>query len=233
MAAKSSDLVDETSGVNFQIEGHADVPTQGVKDQWEPEVLDGSPSHLPSWSLAKRLLSSHPNMKYCLEICVTLTKELGAVPLPSHSLMAPFVEDMLCDARTGLTKAVVTGPGRVVLFNRRHSVGEGLTADQARDAAFLLTGAEMCIGKLAYLATDPMTIQEGKRAIVQAVTDCLVKVRGPGCPRLNPPAESTCHPIDPLEARNITGIGWTKGLNHLSSLHLPQTVGLRATGVHY
>ena len=30
--------------------------------------------------------------------------------------MAPLVEDMLQEARTGLTKAVVVGPGRAVLF---------------------------------------------------------------------------------------------------------------------
>ena len=41
------------------------------------------------------------------------------------------------------------------------------------------------------------------------------------------------HPIDPLEAENITGGGETKDLNHFSSLHLPQTVDLRVTGVHY
>ena len=41
------------------------------------------------------------------------------------------------------------------------------------------------------------------------------------------------HPIGPLEDGSIIGIRETKGLNHLSSLHLPQTVGLRATGVHF
>ena len=50
--------------------------------------------------------------------------------------------------------------------------GRVLTTDEARDAAFLLTGAGMWVGKLAYLATDPMTIQEGKRAIAQAMSDC-------------------------------------------------------------
>ena len=64
-------------------------------------------------------------------------------------------------------------------------MGEGLTADEARDAAFLLTGASMWVGKSAYLATDPMTIQEGKRAIAQAITDHQVKARGPGCPHVN------------------------------------------------
>ena len=43
--------------------------------------------------------------------------------------------------------------------------------DEARDAAFLLTGAGTWVGKLAYLTTDSMTIQEGKRAIAQAISD--------------------------------------------------------------
>ena len=42
------------------------------------------------------------------------------------------------------------------------SMGEGLTADKARDAAFLLTGAGTWVGKSAYLAADPMKIQEGR-----------------------------------------------------------------------
>ena len=75
--------------------------------------------------------------------------------------MAPLVEDMLHDVRIGLTEAVVTGPGRVVLFYGRHSLGEGLTTDEARDATFLLTGVGMWIGKPAYLSANPMTIQEG------------------------------------------------------------------------
>ena len=74
--------------------------------------------------------------------------------------MAPLVVDMLLDIRTSLTKAVMTGPGRAVLFYGRCSLGEGLTADQARDAAFLLTGAGTWVRKLAYLAANPMTIQE-------------------------------------------------------------------------
>ena len=75
--------------------------------------------------------------------------------------MAPLVEDMLHDIRTRLAKAVVTHPGRAVLFYGGHSMGEDLTADEARDAAFLLTGAGMWVGKSTYLAADPMTIQEG------------------------------------------------------------------------
>ena len=171
MAAKSSDLVDEMSGANLQTEGYADVTPQSVKDLQEPEGSDSSPSNLPSWSPARRPPSSCLNTRHCLEIHVTLTEELGAVPPPSHSWMAPLMEDMLHDARTRLNKAVVIGPGRAVLFYGRCSVGKGLTVDEARDATFLLTGVGTWVGKLAYLATDPMTIQEGRRAIAQAITD--------------------------------------------------------------
>ena len=48
MAAKLSDLVDEMSGANLQMEGHVDVPSQSAKDLWESEALGSSPSCLPS-----------------------------------------------------------------------------------------------------------------------------------------------------------------------------------------
>ena len=41
------------------------------------------------------------------------------------------------------------------------------------------------------------------------------------------------HPISPQDAENVIDVGETKGLNHLSSPHLPQTVGLRVTRVCY
>ena len=116
-------------------------------------------------------------------------EELRAIPPPSHSWMTPLVEDMLHDTRTGLNKAVVTSPGRAVLFYGRCSMGEGLTADKARDATFLLTGEGTWVGKSAYLTSDAMTIQEGTRAIAQAVTDCGVKAREPRHPHVNPLAQ--------------------------------------------
>ena len=137
-----------------------DVPSQSAKDLWESEASGSSPSPSPSWSQARRLPSSHPNTRHCLEIHVTLTEELGAVPPSSHSGMAPLVKDMLHDVRIGLTKMVVTGPGKAVIFYRRHSLGEGHTTDEARDATFLLTGVGSWVGKPAYLSTNPMTIQE-------------------------------------------------------------------------
>ena len=196
-------------------------------------------------------------MKHCLEICVTWTEELGAVPPPSHSWTAPLVQDMLCDARTGFTEAVVIGPGRAVLFYGRHSMAEALTTDDAIDAAFLLTGAGMWIGKLAYLAADPMTIQEGRRAIAQAISDCIKLrwgeqdipgwIHWPNNPSGLIPQEVplwrmhlgmvvliiNCHLIGPQEAENVIDVGETKGTNHLGSPHLPWMVGLRATRVCY
>ena len=116
---------------------------------------------------------------------MTLTDELGDVPPPSHSWMAPVVEDMLQEDRAGLTEAVVTGPGREILFYGRCSMGESLRTDEARNAEVLLTGA----GKSAHLTANPMTIQEGKRANAQSVSDNRVKVRGPGHPQANLPAQ--------------------------------------------
>ena len=81
----------------------------------------------------------------------------------------------LHDAGTALAEAVVTGQGRVVLFYGRHSMGEGLTTDEARDAAFLLTGAGTWVGKSAYLTTDPMTIQEVEGPLLKLYQ--IVKLR--------------------------------------------------------
>ena len=185
MAATSSVLVDEMSGANLQMESHTDMPPQSANGIQEFEASDSSPSCSLSWSLASRLLSSCPNTRHCLEIHVTLTEELGAVPPPSHSWTAPLLEDMLHDARTGLTEVVVIGPGRAVLLYGKCSMGERMMVDKARDATFLLTGAGMWVWKSTYLTTDPMTIQEGRWAIAQAVTDCQVKAWGPRHPHIN------------------------------------------------
>ena len=185
MAAKLSNLAEEMSGASLQADGQKEEPTQDAKDLWESEEDDSSPSCSPLWSPAQRPPSGHPNTKYCLEIQVTLTEELGSIPPPSHSWMAPLVEDMLQEARTGLTEAVVIGPGRAILFYGRHSLGVGLKVDKVRDGTFLLTGAGTWVRKSAYLTANPMTIPEGKRAIAQAVSDNRVKARGPGHPHVN------------------------------------------------
>ena len=78
---------------------------------------------------------------------MTLAEETGVVPPPSHAWTVPLVEDILHYARTGLTKAMVTGPGRAVLLYGRHSLGEGLSPDESRDAAFVFTGVGTWVGK--------------------------------------------------------------------------------------
>ena len=77
---------------------------------------------------------------------------------------------------------MVIGPGGAILFYGRRSLGEGLKADEVRDATLLLTGAGTWVGKSVYLTANPMTIPEGKMAIVQAVSDNRVKARGLGHP---------------------------------------------------
>ena len=96
---------------------------------------------------------------------------------PPHAWTAPVVEDMLQDTRIGLTEAVVIGPGKVILFYGRRSMGEGLKVDEARDAAFLITGSGMWVGKPTYLTANPMMLLEGKRAITHTVSDQRVKAK--------------------------------------------------------
>ena len=174
---------------NLQADGLLERQAQGAVDQWETEEEDNSPHNSPMWSPVQRLPTGCLNTNYCLEIRVTLTDELEDTPPLSHAWTSPVVEDMLQEVRAGLMEAVVIGPGRVILFYGRCSMGEGLKADEARDATFLLTGAGMWVGKLAYLTANPMTLQEGKRAITQVVSDHRVKARGPGYPRVNPLAK--------------------------------------------
>ena len=256
MAAKLSDSGDKTSEANLQVDCQAENPAQGAADWWEMGEEDGSPPHSLTLSLVQRPPLGCLNTEHCLEIQVTLTDELGDIPPPPHAWMASLVEDMLQEARAGLTEAVVIGPGKAILFYGRCSMGEGLKADKAKDAAFLLTGAGMWVGMLAYLTADPMTIQEGRRAIAQTIWDNRVKVRGPGCPRVNllaqqplkfntprasPPGDvpytavlmMNDHPNCLLEAEGIIGDERTSDLSHPSFLSLPQTMVVKVIEVQY
>ena len=170
------------SEANLQADGLVEKSAQEAADWWESEQEDSSPLTCQHGPPVQRPPAGCLNMNYCLEIQGTLTDELGDAPPPLHTWTAPVVEDMLQEMRAGLTEAVIIGPGRAILFLGRCSMGEGLKVDEVRDAAFLLTGARTWIGKLAYLTTDLMTLQEGKRAIAQAISDHRVKPRGPGCP---------------------------------------------------
>ena len=58
------------------------------------------------------------------------------------------------------------------------------------------------VEKATYLTTDPMTIQEGKGAVAQAISDNRVKARVPGHPCANPPTQQpfqfNAHRASPL-----------------------------------
>ena len=133
-------------------------------------------------------------------------------------------------------------------------MAEGLKVDKARDATFLLTGAGTWVGKLAYLTANPMTIQEGKRTIAQAIMDNRVNARGPGCPWVNLLAQQPLslipqglphlgmcpetmilmtnkHPDGLSEAEGIIGDKGTSNLSHPDSLPHPQTAVLKVIGV--
>ena len=135
-------------------------------------------------------------------------------------------------------------------------MGEGLQADKARDATFLLTGAGTWMGKLAYLTAHPMTIHEGRRAIAQAVSDNRVKARRPRCPHVNllahqpfcftPLRNSLCRGCQEmmaliiplqltghLEAVYAVDDRETIGPSCLGFLCLLQTMALRVIGVRY
>ena len=64
-----------------------------------------------------------------------------------------------------------------------------------------------------------MTIQEGRRTIAQAVTDCWVKERGPGHPHVNLPAQTTLPVWSPKRFPSEGCVwGWWFWLSTITSL---------------
>ena len=156
MAANTTDRGDNMTEVNLQADGLMEEPAQRAANWRETEEEDSSPPNLPTWFPVQRPPMGHLNMNYCLSIQATLTNEMGDMPPPLHAWTVSVVEDMLRETRAGLTEAVIIGPGRAILFYGRHSMGEGLKVDEARDTAFLLTSAGTWVGKSAYLTANPM-----------------------------------------------------------------------------
>ena len=120
-----SDRGDNITEANLQADGLREEPAQGAVKRQEMEEGDSSPHNSPMWSPVQSLPAGRFNMNYCLSIEVTLTNELGDVPPPTHSWTTPVIEDMLQETRAGLMEAVVVGPGKAILFYRRHSLGRG------------------------------------------------------------------------------------------------------------
>ena len=65
-----------------------------------------------------------------------------------------------------------------------------------------------------------MTIQEGRRAIAQAIMDCQVKARGPGYPHVNLPAQQSFR-FDPLRGSPVKDASGDGGSDHQPSPHRP------------
>ena len=95
---------------------------------------------------------------------------------------------MLWDGKSGLTEAVVMGPGWAILFYRRWSLGEGFSLGKAWDAMFTLSKAISCVGKQVQLNTNVKSLRECWQLFAQAITKWCVEARGPGCPHSHLPA---------------------------------------------
>ena len=77
---------------------------------------------------------------------------------------------MVQDGKSGLTEAVVTGPGWAILFYGQQSLGEGLSLGKMWDTAFMLSGAIGWVGKQAQLDTNPVSLGEGQWFMAQTIT---------------------------------------------------------------
>ena len=116
MATKSSDLGDQRTGASIQTGGHTLTPLSGQHGPEETEAFGGTPSHSPSQSPVRKPTPDCPGTQYCLEIQVISTEDGGSTPPPLCAWWVPVVEDMVQDCKSGLTEAVVVGPGQAVLF---------------------------------------------------------------------------------------------------------------------
>ena len=125
MAARSSELDDQKSGVTLQTEDHTFTPPSGQNGPEDPEAFRSAHSQSPSQSLARKP-DCHGTL-YCLEIQVISTKDERATPPPSYAWQVLIVEDIVQDGKTGLTEVVVTSSGWAILFYRQWSLGEGLS----------------------------------------------------------------------------------------------------------
>ena len=151
MAARSSDLDNQTSGVNIQTEGHTLTPPSGWNGPKELEAFGSTPAvNHTSLQWGYQHLT-HPDTWYCLEIQVISTEEVGTTPPCPHTWQVPVVEDMVQDGKSGLTEAAVTGPGGATLFYGWQSIRRGLSLGEVWDTVFMLSGAIGWVGKQAQL----------------------------------------------------------------------------------
>ena len=175
----------------IQTKGHTLTPPSGWNGPEETKIFGSAPYHSPSQSLVRKPTPNHPEVWYCLEIQVISTKEGGTTPPLPHAWQVSFVEDMVWYGKSGLTEAVVTGPGWAVLFYSWQSLGEGLNLGKVWDATFTLSGAICWVGKQAQLNANPVSLGEGQWLIAQAITKWCIKPRWPRHPHSISPVSSS------------------------------------------
>ena len=112
------------------------------------------------------------------------------IPPPSHAWQALILEDVVHEGRTGLTEAIMTGPGQAVLFYGCHSLGEGLNLGEVRDAVFMLSGLIAWVGKQTQISIKPISLGNGRQLIAQAITKGHIEPRGHGHPQSILPAST-------------------------------------------
>ena len=163
MATWSSDLDNQKSGATVWMEGHTLTPPNGWDGPEETEASSRTPLHSPSQSQVRRQMPDHLETWYCLEIQVNPTEDWGVTLPPPHAWQVPVV-------KSGLTEAVVTGPGQAILFYGKQSLGEELSFGEAWDATFMLSGAISWVSKQAQLNANAVSLWEGQWLITQAIT---------------------------------------------------------------
>ena len=167
MTTQLSDQDGQKFGATAQTEGQTLAPPNG---QTGPEETEASGSN-PSCS----------NLPFHSEEASYLDQRWRRYTTTSYTLQALVVKDMLCDGKSGLTEAIVMGPGWVILFYGRQLLGEGLSLGEAWNAMFILSAAISWVGKQAQLNTNALSLWEGRQMIAQAITKWCIKARGPGC----------------------------------------------------
>ena len=130
-------------------------------------------------------MTPEDQMHYCIHMKVTLGEGRGIQPPPSHALNVLLIADILQEAcpRDHITEAVVLAPGEAILFFGRCLCNGGLLYCDAQDIDHGLRCSVMWTGRTAQVEVTANTIQEGHRAIVNAVLETKMNARGPGHPQ--------------------------------------------------
>ena len=123
-------------------------------------------------------------MHYCIQVRVTLGKEGGDQPPPSHEYTGSLSANMFQDGlEEWITEAVVLALREAILFFGWWSLKEGIPLGDPRDVGFNLASPVNWARREAQVEMMVSTVQEGHQAIADAIMEKTTKARGP--PRNN------------------------------------------------